>query len=60
LVENGALRSLDEPATQAGAVDEFLSPILDIIPIQIYTEALARKLGFGKGFRYIGKVVSNI
>jgi glucosamine--fructose-6-phosphate aminotransferase (isomerizing) len=47
LVENGALRSLDEPATQAGAVDEFLSPILDIIPIQIYTEALARKLGFG-------------
>jgi glucosamine--fructose-6-phosphate aminotransferase (isomerizing) len=60
LVENGALRSLEEPAGQVGDLDEFLSPILDIIPIQIYTEALARKLGFGKGFRYIGKVVSNI
>ena len=60
LVENGAVRTLEEPAAQASEVDEFLSPILDIIPIQVYTEALARKLGFGKGFRYIGKVVRNI
>jgi hypothetical protein len=34
--------------------------MLDVIPAQIFAEALARKLGVGPGFRYIGKVVTRL
>jgi fructoselysine-6-P-deglycase FrlB-like protein len=65
LVENGRTRLTTEAgATHLGGarhfVDEFLSPILDIIPAQIYVDALARRLGVVPGFRYISKVVTQL
>lgn len=41
-------------------IDEFLTPILDTIPIQWCVEKLARDLGITPGFRYISKVVSQL
>ena len=59
IVEHGRARSLDE-APAASGIDEFLAPLLDVIPAQIFADALARKLGVGPGFRYIGKVVTRL
>ncbi len=42
------------------AVDEFLSPILDVVPIQLFADALARSRGIAEGFRYIGKVIHRL
>lgn len=58
-IEQGHLLDPDEPSP-AQVVDEFLSPILDIVPVQIFTEALAHHLGFPPGFRYIQKVVKSL
>jgi glutamine---fructose-6-phosphate transaminase (isomerizing) len=63
LVENGQVRRVGEPDCAEASIaplDEFISPILDIIPIQNFTEALAPLRGFGEGFRYIGKVVKQL
>jgi glucosamine--fructose-6-phosphate aminotransferase (isomerizing) len=60
LVEHGRTRDLDEAPAAALAIDEFLAPLLDVIPAQIFADALARKLGVGPGFRYIGKVVTRL
>jgi len=60
IVEHGHTRSLDEAPTAAFEIDEFLAPLLDVIPAQIFADALARKLGVGPGFRYIGKVVTQL
>jgi glucosamine--fructose-6-phosphate aminotransferase (isomerizing) len=59
-VENGSLfRAADTSASVLG-VDEFLAPILDILPFQIWTERLARARGIEPGFRYISKVVRSL
>ena len=60
IVEHGRARSLDEASVAALGIDEFLAPLLDVIPAQIFADALARKLGVGPGFRYIGKVVTRL
>ncbi len=60
LVENGCLRGLEDCPPPATPLDEFLSPAVDILPIQLYTEALARERLEQVGFRYIGKVVRQI
>jgi glucosamine--fructose-6-phosphate aminotransferase (isomerizing) len=60
LVENGCLQELDEPISGEPAVDEFLSPILDIIPIQLYADGLAKERQIEPGFRYISKVVQRL
>jgi glucosamine--fructose-6-phosphate aminotransferase (isomerizing) len=60
IVEHGHTRGLDEAAGASPEIDEFLAPMLDVIPAQIFAEALARKLGVGPGFRYIGKVVTRL
>jgi glutamine---fructose-6-phosphate transaminase (isomerizing) len=60
IVEYGRTRSLDEAAAAVSGIDEFLAPLLDVIPAQIFADALARKLGVGPGFRYIGKVVTRL
>ncbi len=60
LIENGRLRELDEPDSSEPAVDEFLSPILDIIPIQLYADGLAKHRQIEPGFRYISKVVQRL
>lgn len=40
--------------------DEMLSPLLDIIPAQLFSEAMARHLGITPGFRHIHKVVKRL
>jgi glucosamine--fructose-6-phosphate aminotransferase (isomerizing) len=60
LVEHGHTRSLDESAGAPLEFDEFLAPILDIIPAQLFAEALARERGVEPTFRYIGKVVTKL
>ena len=60
LIENGRLRQPDEPPACEPAVDEFLSPILDIIPLQLYAEGLAKHRQIEPGFRYISKVVQRL
>lgn len=60
LVENGYTRRLDEPRTVAALEDELLSPMLDVIPVQLFVEALAREIGVGTGFRYISKVIKQL
>jgi glucosamine--fructose-6-phosphate aminotransferase (isomerizing) len=60
IVENGRTRGVDEPAVAEPGVDEFLAPLLDVVPAQIFADALAHKLGVGPGFRYIGKVVTRL
>jgi glucosamine--fructose-6-phosphate aminotransferase (isomerizing) len=61
IVEHGRARTTGEPAgaTEAG-IDEFLAPMLDVIPAQLFADALARKLGVGPGFRHIGKVTTQL
>ena len=60
IVEHGRTRSLDAAPNPAIEIDEFLAPLLDVIPAQIFADALARTLGVGPGFRYIGKVVTRL
>jgi fructoselysine-6-P-deglycase FrlB-like protein len=60
LVQNGCTRELDEQEIQPIVWDEFLSPILDVIPTQLYAEALARYLGQRSGFRYLSKVATKL
>jgi glucosamine--fructose-6-phosphate aminotransferase (isomerizing) len=60
IVEHGRTRSLDEPPNHLIGIDEFLAPLLDVIPAQIFADALARSLGVEPGFRYIGKVVTRL
>jgi len=60
LVENGRVSSPEKVSQADTMVDEFLSPLLDIIPIQLYAEALVRAQGIQPGFRYISKVVTRL
>jgi hypothetical protein len=60
LIEHGHTRGLDEPANHTSELDEFLAPILDIIPAQLFADALARVRGVEPAFRYIGKVVTRL
>ena len=60
LVEQGRTGDLDEPVRAASEVDEFLAPIIDILPVQLFADALARERGVEPKFRYIGKVVTSL
>ena len=60
VVENGRAVSPGERAQVDETFDEFLSPLLDILPVQLYSEALARELGIEPGFRHIHKVVTDL
>jgi glucosamine--fructose-6-phosphate aminotransferase (isomerizing) len=60
LVENGRLLSPEEASQADPTMDEFLSPLLDIIPIQLYADALASAQGIQPGFRHISKVVTRL
>jgi glucosamine--fructose-6-phosphate aminotransferase (isomerizing) len=60
VVVNGETLSVDEAAARPNTVHEFLSPLLDVIPVQIFADALARQRGFGEGFRYLHKVVTKL
>jgi len=60
LVEHGATYTPDETPTLAGtrADAEYLAPLLDVIPAQLFTHALAAHRGILPGFRYIAKVTT--
>jgi len=61
VVDNGAARRVSDPPAAAGPqFEEFLSPILDVLPVQVYMLALAGRLGIQPGFRYIQKVVKSL
>ena len=58
LVEQGRSRQPAEAAPDSDPIDGLLSPILDVMPVQIFAEALAREKGLEPGFRHIEKVVT--
>jgi fructoselysine-6-P-deglycase FrlB-like protein len=60
IVSNGVARTSAQGWDNKFECDEFLSPILDTIPAQLFAEALARELGVAPGFRYIGKVINKL
>jgi len=60
LVEQGHSRRLAEAAPDRYPIDGALCPILDVVPVQIFAEALAREKGLEPGFRHIHKVVTAI
>jgi glutamine---fructose-6-phosphate transaminase (isomerizing) len=60
LVENGRTRGVGAPDDSTAPVDEFLSPILQVIPAQLFADALARRIGVAPGFRHISKVVTRL
>jgi glucosamine--fructose-6-phosphate aminotransferase (isomerizing) len=59
LIEHGLLRRLGDPPP-AAALDEFLSPLLDILPIQLSADKLANAAPQPPGFRHISKVVRKV
>lgn len=60
IVEHGQTRLHSEAHYEPFVDDEFLAPLLDIIPAQLATEAVARTSGMAQGFRYISKIVSRL
>jgi glucosamine--fructose-6-phosphate aminotransferase (isomerizing) len=60
VVENGHTRRFNDSPRGDALGDEYLSPMLDVIPAQLCSEALARLAGFPLGFRYINKVVTKL
>jgi glucosamine--fructose-6-phosphate aminotransferase (isomerizing) len=60
LVERGHTRLPAEPGVGDYPVDPDLAPILDVVPVQIFVEALARATGLAPGFRHIQKVVTQL
>ncbi|MBI4927935.1 MAG: SIS domain-containing protein [Anaerolineae bacterium] len=60
LIENGQLHDVDEEPFEGPLMDEFLSPLLDILPIQIAMDGLAVAAGIEPGFRFISKVVRQL
>jgi glucosamine--fructose-6-phosphate aminotransferase (isomerizing) len=59
LVVDGEDRSLGQPAAPS-AFGDFLAPLLDVIPVQLFAEGLALRGNAAPGFRYISKVVSQL
>lgn len=60
LVEAGQTRLVSEHPGETIPIDEFLIPILDIIPAQLFTKALAQHLGVDTTFRHINKVITRL
>ncbi|MBX3062714.1 MAG: SIS domain-containing protein [Anaerolineae bacterium] len=60
IVSNGYLSTLHDSDPIATPLDEYLSPMLDVIPIQLFIDTLAIKRRITPGFRHIAKVVTNI
>jgi glucosamine--fructose-6-phosphate aminotransferase (isomerizing) len=49
----GALCGFDAMPAANAPPDEFLSPLLDVLPMQLYVEAAARRRGITPDFRFI-------
>lgn len=57
-VVEGRIVGPDENANRE--LPEPLSALLDVVPMQIFVEAAARRLGIAPTFRHIGKVIARI
>jgi glucosamine--fructose-6-phosphate aminotransferase (isomerizing) len=60
LVECGHMRRLAEPVPQDSGLDPALAPLVDVVPVQLFVEALARARGLPGAFRRISKVVTHL
>ncbi|HVN52973.1 MAG TPA: SIS domain-containing protein [Anaerolineaceae bacterium] len=60
IIQQGSVFRLPGGTQPEEPVDEFLSPILDILPIQLLAQRLADDRGIQPGFRFIRKVVRKI
>ncbi len=60
VVEDGYARRPNDPPLSDMALDEFLAPMLDVIPVQLFAEGLAQQEHIPPGFRYINKVVTKL
>lgn len=60
MVNNGQTFRFGTEPIKVQESDEFLSPILDISPVQLLLVALAKKRKIPPGFRYINKVVTTL
>ena len=59
-VENGWTIGMENGPGPLEPVDEFLSPLLDVLPIQLFSEAMAVQRGIQPGFRHISKIVRQL
>lgn len=59
VVLNGRSCTMDELINNQLPYDEYLSPLLDILPAQLYADALAKQQGIEPGFRHLTKVVKD-
>jgi glutamine---fructose-6-phosphate transaminase (isomerizing) len=59
-IVEGEVAAVPEPEPVIREFDEMLGALLDIIPVQIFAEALARHLQIEPGFRHISKVVRRL
>ncbi len=59
VVAGGQLLDADAPTAEA-EMDDFLLPLLDLIPAQLFVDGLAEHLGVDSTFRHIGKVVTRL
>lgn len=60
VVQQGRAESVGAPARAGEALDEFLAPALDMIPVQYFAQALRAARGVPEGFRYLSKVVEKL
>ena len=60
VVEQGRARRPDEATAATESLDAGLAPIVDIVSVQLFVEALARHRGLAPGFRHIAKVVTRL
>jgi glucosamine--fructose-6-phosphate aminotransferase (isomerizing) len=60
LVGSGSTGTHAQPPQAVTGVDEYLSPILDVIPAQVFAEAFARHRGIPPAFRHITKVTTTL
>lgn len=60
LVECGQARALDEAPEAPPQLDPALAPLVDVVPVQLFVEALAREWGLPGEFRRITKVLRQV
>ncbi len=60
VITHGVLRTISDSPVSNLEIDEFLAPLLDIVPMQLFADALAGARGVPPGVRYIGKVIEKI
>jgi glutamine---fructose-6-phosphate transaminase (isomerizing) len=60
LVEYGQARSVGDPTAATAGFEAALAPLVDVVPVQLFVEALARERGLPGAFRRIAKVVKEL